>query len=60
VTAQPLRLRIEIDPKGKPIQGQLSNEQGETIVFVGWLELIASLRKALNDSTSATQEVQRS
>jgi hypothetical protein len=44
---QPLRFQLELDRDRQPIQGRLSDEQGNRTTFTGWLELIALLEKSL-------------
>jgi hypothetical protein len=56
MTAEQLHLQLELDPDSNPIAGQLTPEQGDTIAFVGWLELMSALQKALNDRTGQTKD----
>jgi hypothetical protein len=43
---EPLRLQIELQPASDPIEGHLAGEHGETVSFIGWLELIAAIEQA--------------
>ncbi len=41
--ATPLRLTLELDPAGDPLEGRLSRSDGDSRRFVGYLELLSAL-----------------
>lgn len=41
-----LRLQLELRRSTEPIEGRLTDEEGETTAFSGWLELIGALEAA--------------
>jgi hypothetical protein len=46
-----IRFRLELEQQRDPIEGRLSDERGQTIHFIGWLELMSCLEKALADAS---------
>jgi hypothetical protein len=59
MSAESLRFRLELERESDAIAGRLSAEQGNTIVFTGWLELISALEEARARATgSATDDDQ--
>jgi hypothetical protein len=47
VTTGQLHLDLELEFDRDPIEGCVSDEHGRTTSFIGWLELIALVEKAL-------------
>ena len=41
-----LLLRLELERTGEPITGRLGDEDGESVSFTGWLELMAAVEAA--------------
>ena len=56
MAAESLRLQLEIDRTHGQLQGRLSDEDGHTISFRGWLELISALEQALANVATPPQE----
>ena len=44
---RPLRIELEVEREGDPIAGRLAYEDGESVSFTGWLELMAAIEVAL-------------
>ena len=42
----PIRLQLELQRDGDPIEGRLRSGHGKPVPFIGWLELIAALEMA--------------
>jgi len=42
----PLHFQLQLQRAGDPIEGHLTDEHGETVSFMGWLELIAAIEAA--------------
>jgi hypothetical protein len=58
VTAEPLRLQLVLESDGDPIRGRLVLGTGETLTFVGWLELMAVVEAhRSNVGTSPTDKL---
>jgi hypothetical protein len=47
---QRLRFQLEVERDRRPIEGRLRDEHGHTVVFAGWLELIAVLETRLTET----------
>jgi hypothetical protein len=45
MSAQPIRLTIELENERDPIEGWLRVEHGEAVPFTGWLELMAAVEQ---------------
>jgi hypothetical protein len=44
--AEPLRLQLELDSLGDPIQGRIGHgDAGDRVAFSGWLELMAAIAR---------------
>jgi hypothetical protein len=48
-TSVPHRLTLEVATSAASITGRMSDEDGVTVEFGGWLELAAVLQRFLND-----------
>jgi hypothetical protein len=46
----PLHLHLEVERDGDPIEGRLIDQNGNSVSFAGWLELIAALEAARADT----------
>jgi hypothetical protein len=56
MSGEQLRLQLELDRKSDPIEGRLTTQQGRTITFTGWLELMSALEHARDFETCLTDE----
>jgi hypothetical protein len=48
------RFQLELNTNRNPIEGVLRDEQGETVAFTGWLELITLLERTRRGRQPAT------
>jgi hypothetical protein len=46
MTRRPLRLQLELEDDGDPITGRLLVANSDSVVFTGWLELMAAIEAA--------------
>jgi hypothetical protein len=53
-TSVPHRLTLEVANSAASIAGRMSDEDGVTVEFGGWLELAAALQRFLNDDAGET------
>jgi hypothetical protein len=56
MSGERLRLQLELDRKSDPIEGRLTTQQGRTITFTGWLELMSALEHAREFETCPRDE----
>jgi hypothetical protein len=47
---QRLRFQLDVERDRHPIEGCLKDEQGNSVAFTGWLELIAVLETRLTET----------
>ena len=52
MTRRPLRLQLELQDDGDPITGRLVLANSDSVVFTGWLELMAAIDAARSRSES--------
>jgi hypothetical protein len=47
----PLHLQLEVERAGDPIEGRLIDQNGKSVSFAGWLELIAAVEAVRADTS---------
>ena len=50
---QPLSLQVEFDHDTTPVSGRIKDGAGAALAFVGWTELFAALRAAVDEQPPA-------
>jgi hypothetical protein len=56
---EPLRFQLELAVDSEPIEGLLHREQGESVPFTGWLELMAAIDATRTQALDATPRAVR-
>jgi hypothetical protein len=56
MSGERLRFQLELDRERDPIEGRLTTQQGQTITFTGWLELMSALEDARETEASPPDE----
>ncbi len=56
---QPIDLRLRISSFEEPIQGQVTDTDGTTVEFTGWIELSSALGEISGANGSADKPIQK-